>query len=155
MSARAERWTSAPTASILGTEPHAPARPARLLREALLALGTGVVLRRLCGVDAAVRAAGSQLNVRDSAASSVVGEVAWAVLMLSRLPGVRCLDGALVARRLLARRGIGSDFLLGVRALGGTHLEAHAWLRLADAEAIDVGERLGYLPIRCWQAPNA
>jgi hypothetical protein len=46
-----------------------------------------------------------------------------------------CLQQAIAARAMLARRGIGSVLHLGVQGLTGAKLEAHAWL---DAGGLNV-----------------
>jgi len=65
---------------------------------------------------------------------------------------VRCLARSVVSRRLLARRGVGTELRIGVARQGGA-LRAHAWLEHAGeplGEPEDIGSR--YLPLA---APGA
>jgi hypothetical protein len=59
----------------------------------------------------------------------IVGSVARAVVRASRLvPAATCLVQALVARDLLARRGIDTELRLGVARDPDGRTTAHAWL---------------------------
>jgi hypothetical protein len=57
---------------------------------------------------------------------------------LSLVPGrSRCLAQSLVLTRLLARRGLGSSLVIGVRQ--GTSFGAHAWVELAGRPLLPPG----------------
>jgi hypothetical protein len=58
-----------------------------------------------------------------------VERIVWAVERASlRIPGARCLDRALAARFLLARRGLTTKLMVGTRKGERGHMGAHAWL---------------------------
>ncbi|TXD35105.1 lasso peptide biosynthesis B2 protein [Lujinxingia vulgaris] len=61
----------------------------------------------------------------------VAGAIERSVLRASRLiPGARCAPRALAARHMLARRGIVSRLVVGLRLK--PHPEGHAWLELGS-----------------------
>ena len=80
----------------------------------------------------------------------IVGAVASAVKSASRfVPRATCLTQALVAERMLARRGRSSTLRIGVARDASGAFEAHAWLEHADRVIIgDDGdlERFALMP---------
>ena len=80
----------------------------------------------------------------------LAGAVASAVRSASRyVPRATCLTQALVAERMLARRGRTSALRIGVARDTGGAFEAHAWLEYADTVIIgDDGnlERFALMP---------
>ena len=63
----------------------------------------------------------------------IVGAVASAVTSASRyVPRATCLTQALVAERMLARRGRNSTLRIGVARDASGAFEAHAWLEYGD-----------------------
>ena len=93
------------------------------VRLAVLALPGRVVLSRL----GAPQTETSRED--DPAARELVSRVRWALAAASRRAPWRCkcLEQAIVARKMLESRGIATTLYLGVARRGS--LEAHAWLR--------------------------
>jgi hypothetical protein len=78
-----------------------------------------------------------------------IDRVAFAIpRMGARVPWKgTCLVQALAAQRWLARRGIGSEIVLGARKGDGSGLDAHAWL-VAGGRTIVGGDVEGYEPFQ-------
>ena len=87
----------------------------------------------------------------------VLKDVRWAVLRVSRVFGGRltCLAQAVCGKALLARRGIDSVVVLGVRTGGSQSgesgasdgLGAHAWLCVSDIVLLGDEARAGHIPV--------
>jgi hypothetical protein len=76
-----------------------------------------------------------------------IDRVAFAIpRMGARVPWKgTCLVQALAAQRWLARRGIGSEIVLGARKAGDKGIDAHAWLKAGDRIVVG-GDPAGYQP---------
>ncbi len=74
------------------------------------------------------------------------GRLAWAVQRTLRVVPTdsRCLMQSLVLTRLLARRGISSSLVIGVRPAG--EFEAHAWVEYCE-RALLPGDQGIYEPL--------
>jgi Transglutaminase-like superfamily len=70
---------------------------------------------------------------RSAAAPSTIGGVRWALAAVSRyFTPATCLVSALAASTMLRRRGVPSQFRIGVRVTPAsvTRLQAHAWVEV-------------------------
>jgi hypothetical protein len=104
----------------------------------------------------------SRLRAPAAPSPERIAAIAYAVLGLA---GVRCLSTALVVRRMLARRGMSSDLVVGVARISGDEprrdsrateaprarvasgrLTAHAWLERNGTVLIGAG-RQAYAPL--------
>lgn len=76
-----------------------------------------------------------------------IDRVAFAIpRMGARVPWKgTCLVQALAAQHWLARRGIGSEIVLGARKTGDKGIDAHAWLKAGDRIVVG-GDPGGYQP---------
>lgn len=134
------------------------ARRARLAAEALGTLGavaiavrTGRLRRLLRRLRRRARAAGARRgSPREGDAATTRSAVRAVDVLGRRLPGVTCLDRALSAAWMLARRGHGGRLVVGVREADG-EVRAHAWLE-QDGAAVSAGSGAdGFVPL--WSEP--
>jgi hypothetical protein len=97
---------------------------------------------------AALRAGGSEDRLAGESASTFLqaARLGWAVRRTLRLlpTDSRCLMQSLVLTQLLARRGIDSSLVIGVRA--GDDFEAHAWVEYCG-EPLLPGSQGTYQPL--------
>jgi hypothetical protein len=111
---------------------------AQRARLALEILGTYVTVRRtmhgrsLPETVAALRLGAGDGAEGDAASLALANHLAWAtVRTITLLPGdSRCLMRSLVLTRMLARRGLGSTFVLAAPP-PRPGFEAHAWVEFA------------------------
>ncbi len=88
----------------------------------------------------------------------IVVEVRWAIRRWTRAAGCRptCLMQAMAAQDLLARRGVASAVVLGVKpGRAGADPTAHAWLRVGPWVVIGGEERDGHLAVASYRRAAA
>jgi hypothetical protein len=75
-----------------------------------------------------------------------IGVVRWTVYAVAaHVPWTsKCLDQAVAAKIMLARRGIPTTMYFGVKTDGPAGLSAHAWLRSGTTEVVGGETRAGY-----------
>jgi hypothetical protein len=95
-------------------------------------------LRRAARAIAAAPRTGSRMPIPPERLARLVGAAAVPL-------GCRCLPQALVTRRLLARRGVRSDLVVGTTLSGGV-LYAHAWVEIAG-RPVGAAETSPYTPL--------
>ena len=86
---------------------------------------------------------------------SVLAEVRWAIRRWTRASSGRftCLMQAMAAQELLARHGVASAVVLGVKpGRAGADPTAHAWLRVGPCVLIGGEEREGHLAVASYRA---
>lgn len=110
-----------------------------LALEALCAAPAAALAVRVLAPHRAARLFQSALGRRrqSSVAPERIASIADAVLGLARC---RCLTKALVVHRMLARRGVASDIVIGV-AVDGGGMRAHAWVEHGGDILIGRGAR--------------
>ena len=131
----------------------APRSHRTLVREALRALVTAYIQVRVRGWTSYVRTLGTPLPGDPtwvwSGDPTLVREVTAAVEAWARSAPrqATCLVRAVAGHRMLARRGVMSAIVLGVRTGGDEALAAHGWLRVGEHVVIGAGERHGHHPV--------
>jgi len=79
-----------------------------------------------------------------------LADVRWAVRRWNRFFGGRftCLMEAMAGQAMLARRGVSSAVVLGVKpGVGSDDPMAHAWLRVGQSVVLGDEERPGHIPV--------
>ncbi|RDV38084.1 lasso peptide biosynthesis B2 protein [Bradymonadaceae bacterium TMQ3] len=106
--------------------------------EALVVITAAHLLIKTTGWDRARRISDRLLprhidgNVSTGDHRRLAGEIERSVLRISRfIPGARCAPRALAARHMLARRGITSRLVVGLRL--APRPEGHAWLEIGSS----------------------
>ena len=82
-------------------------------------------------------------------------DVQWSVERLTRaaLGRPTCLMKAMAGQRMLARRGIGSAIVLGVKpGATGADPTAHSWLRVGRWVVLGGDERAGHIPVTSYRS---
>lgn len=139
-----------------------PARPASLLRAmfevaraavALIAADIAIRTRPFRAIVQRIESPLERAASRD-AQDVAIRRITWAIAAAHRrLPwNVACLATAFAANRLLARRGVGSELWLGVRANEQPNDEspmlAHAWLEADGHVVTGASEKSRFAPLR-------
>jgi hypothetical protein len=129
--------------------------------EALRELVTAYVQVRVRGWESYARTLGPPLpgdpTWEWSGDGAVVQDVVTAVERWSTLAPrqATCLVRAVAGHRMLARRGVTSAVVLGVRTDAQAALAAHGWLRVGEHVVIGARERPGHRPLAQFRTAQA